>query len=265
MTMIPSVVNVRDLGGIALPQGTVRKRLLLRGGALACASDEDVESLSRDYRLAKVFDFRTTLERDIAPDREIPGSQNVWLPAFDETGPAFLNRSLPHEAYSNLGPWLIEHAREPFVQEVASQLYLDMVENEFTLVQYAGFMQNILQTGGGAVYWHCSQGKDRTGLGAAFLLGALGADRATIMADYCLSARFYAAELDSYLPLVETDAERTVLRTFISVNPDYFSQALDLLEDRCGGSFEDVLKGPLCLTDKDMETLRSYYLTTASL
>ena len=259
MLTLPGVVNVRDLGGIRLPSGTVRKGLLLRGGTLDSASDEAVSILSGQYHISKVFDFRTTFERTVAPDREIPGAQNVWLPAYDETSQSFIKRSLPQHAYRNLGPWLTEHAGEPFVQDVARHIYLDMVENEFTLIQYAGFFQNILLTEGGAVYWHCSQGKDRTGLGAALLLAALGADRATIMSDYSLSADWYAEELGRYTPLVKTEEERTVLRTFVSVNPDYFSQALDFLEASYG-SMQDVLEGPLCLSPDDIGALRSYYL-----
>lgn len=256
---LQGVVNVRDLGGIKVHSGVVRKGLLLRGGTLDRASDEAVSILSGQYHISKVFDFRTTMERRTAPDREVPGAQNIWLPAYDENCQTFLNRSLPQHAYRNLGPWLLEHAHEPFVQDVSRHLYLDMVENEFTLIQYAGFLQNILMTGGAAVYWHCSQGKDRTGLGAAFLLAALGADRETIMRDYCLSADFYAGELDKYLPEVSTEEERTVLRTYISVNPDYFSQALDVLEAEFG-SMQGVLEGPLCLTPSDIVTLKSYYL-----
>ena len=36
----------------------------------------------------------------------------------------------------------------------------------------------------GAVLWHCAGGKDRTGIVAALILEALGADRGDIMADY---------------------------------------------------------------------------------
>lgn len=259
MEALPGVVNVRDLGGIEVPSGTVRKGLLLRGGALDSASDEALSILSDRYHISKVFDFRTTIERRIAPDREVPGAQNIWLPAYDENSQSFLKRTLPQHAYRNLGPWLIEHACEPFVQDVAKHIYLDMVENEFTQIQYAGFLQNIIMTGGGAVYWHCSQGKDRTGLGAAFLLAALGADRETIMRDYCLSADAYAGELSTYMSKVGTEEERTVLRTYVSVNPDYFSQALDVLETAYG-SMQGVLEGALCLTSSDLDTLKSYYL-----
>lgn len=260
MAILPSIANVRDLGGTVLEGGrTVKKGLLLRGGALSTASAEDLRTLSETYRVAKVFDFRTSMEVRFAPDPEVEGAKNIWLPAFDEKSETFRTRNLPHDAYSHLGEFLAEHAGDPFVQEVAACLYTGMVENEFTQVQYAGFLQNIIATPEGAVYWHCSQGKDRTGLGAAFLLSALGADRATVMHDYTLSSVFYAEELSRYLPLVDTEAERTVLRTFISVNPAAFEAALDLIDERYG-SMDAFLKGPLCLDSADLDILKERYL-----
>ena len=126
-------------------------------------------------------------------------------------------------------------------------------------MQYAGFLQNIVNTPDGAVYWHCSQGKDRTGIGSAVLLAALGADRELIMQDYSISAEFYKEELEYYFRQVNTDEEKAVLRTFISVNCDYFEAALDYI-DKEYGSMYNFLTGPLCLMDNDIETLRNRYL-----
>ena len=260
MTLLPSIANVRDLGGIRVKGGTVREGLLLRGGSLSSASDEDIELLSERYHVRRIFDFRTSIERRYAPDREVKGAQNIWLPAFDESSSQFLSRNLPQEAYRDLGNFLVKNASRAEVQEIASKLYLNMVENDFTLVQYAGFLQNILACEGGAVYWHCSQGKDRTGLGAAFLLAALGADRDAIMDDFCLSKVFYEEELNHFLSFVSTDEEKAVLQTFISVNDVYFSQALDYME-KFYGSVQEMLQGPLCLSEEDLEKLRDYYLT----
>lgn len=256
---LKGVINARELGGTVLPGGTVRRGLLLRGGALTDATDDDIARLTDVYHVSKVFDFRTSMEVKHSPDREIPGAVNIWLPAFNEKSQRLSEMSLPHEAYSDLGNWLTTRACQPKVQEVARALYNLMVEEDFTRMQYAGFLQNILQTTDGAVYWHCSQGKDRTGLGAALLLAALGADRKTIMEDYLISNEFYKEEVDYYCSLVGTEEEREVMRTFIGVNPVYFSYALDLVEAECG-SLMGFLQGPLCLSDSDVRELRDRYI-----
>lgn len=260
MFILPSIANARDLGGYVLPDGhRIKPGLLLRGGALARASQEDLLCLATKYHVAKVFDFRTSVELKQAPDQEVAGATNIWMPAFDEESQKMQNMSLPHEAYRDLGNWIVKHGKEPMVQAIAKDMYLEMVSNEFTQVQYAGFLMNIVATDSGAIYWHCSQGKDRTGIGAAYLLAALGADRELIMKDYAVSAEYYKEELESYLCQVDTPEEAAVLQTFISVNSDYFAAALDWIDEKWG-SMMNFLKGPLLMGDDDFRILRERYL-----
>lgn len=258
--ILPSIANARELGGYRLPDGSrIRNGLLLRGGALNSASDADIASLHEQFNVVHVFDFRTEEEVVSAPDRDVPGSDRIWLPAIDPDTEKVAGASLPKEAFRNLASWLLENAGNPLVQKLASNLYSEMVMNEYTQLQYAAFMSALVNTDSGAVYWHCSQGKDRTGLGSAFILAALGADRELILKDYMISAQYYETELNALTCKVDTEAERAVLRTFISVNPVCFNFALDLI-DRRFGSLREYLRGPLCLTDYDMSVLKERYL-----
>ena len=260
MFILPSLANARDLGGNIMPDGRrIKSGLLLRGGDLSCASAEDLATMSQKYHVAKVFDFRTSMEVRRAPDLEVEGARNIWLPAFNEDNQTMAAMSLPQDAYLDLPRWLSAHAFDPMVQRVASHLYTDMVIEEFTQIQYAGFLQNIVNTDEGAVYWHCSQGKDRTGIGAAFLLAALGADRDLIMKDYELSNVFYRKDVEDGFASVSTHEEREVILTFLGVNSKYFAAALDLI-DHTYGSMHNFLTGPLLLSEEDMKVLQDRYL-----
>mgnify|MGYP003291916142 CR=1 FL=1 len=257
---LKTVINARELGGYVLPDGRrIKHGLLLRGGALDNASDEDLSCLSDKFRVKRIFDFRTSGEVGFAPDKYLPGADYVWMPAFDEESSMMEQVSLPKEAYRDLKGWLSVNAWMPDVQRVAREMYPSMVMSDFTRIQYTGFLQNIIKTTDGAVYWHCSQGKDRTGLGAALLLAALGADRTLIMQDYAISNEFYVNDVEEAWSHVDTEAEKEAILTFVGVNSKYFSGALDLLEKECG-SMEAFLKGPLCLSDEDLAILRDRYL-----
>lgn len=52
----------------------------------------------------------------------------------------------------------------------------------------------------------------------------------------------------------------SVVKAFIGANTDNFIKTLDLIDSRYG-SMEAYLKGPLGLTEADIETLRNRYLT----
>lgn len=257
---LPSIYNARELSGYVMPDGRrIRKGLLLRGGSLYTATRRDLARLREDFNLAVDFDFRTETEVYLAPDRMPSGARYIWLPAIDPDTETKADMSLPKEAFENLPEWLVENAKNPLVQRIASHLYTDMVLNEYTQLQYAAFFQTIVQTPKGAIYWHCSQGKDRTGLAAAFLLCALGADRELILKDYAISMEFYKDQVEALYPRVQTDAERQVILTFIGVNQRYFEDGLDAIERRYG-SLMAYLKGPLCVTDDDIRVLRERYL-----
>lgn len=256
---LTSVINARELGGYLLPDGRkVRWGCLLRGGSFAALTPQDRAILRDKYHLAVNFDFRTETEVTFAPDRPVQGAKHIWLPAIDPATETVQDSTFPADAYRDLGNFLVKHAADPLAQRLARNLYIDMVTNEYTQLQYAAFMQSIVGTTGGAVYWHCSQGKDRTGLGAAFILCALGADRDLILQDYRISNEVYKEEVETYCSKVSTDAEKAVILTFIGVNEQYFCDALDLI-DRRYGSLEGYLKGPLCMSDEDIRILRERY------
>jgi len=260
---VSSVLNAREFGGYVLPDGRrIRKGLLLRGASIAKLSDEDALILTRDYHLAVDFDFRTENECRRSPDIVPEGVKYMWLPAIDPQTEKMAGLSLPAEAYADMSHWLAQNSDNYMVQDIARRMYTDMVINEYTQLQYAAFLETIVNTPEGSVYWHCSQGKDRTGIGAAVLLCALGADRELILKDYIISNEIYQTEVDVACGLMRArgvcEAAMPVIQTFIGVNPDYFIAALDLI-DRQFGSLERYVRGPLCMTDEDISILRERY------
>ena len=261
---LEGVVNARELGGYVFPGGRiVRKGLLFRGGNLAKATDADIALLSDKYHLAHCFDFRTAVEVKYAPDKDVPGAQHHFMPTIDPTTEKVGTTNLPPQAYKDLTGFIVENAHHPMLRNVARSMYADMVRNEYTQLQYAAFLQMIANTEEGAVYWHCSQGKDRTGLGAALVLAALGADRDVIMQDFMISNEYYADVIEDALEKVRTsggglDGEDAVM-TFIGVNKRYFTQALDIIDSEYGSMME-YLTGPLCLTDRDISKMRERLL-----
>ena len=240
----------------------IKRGLLLRAGDIHAASDNDIMILKERYNIKQIFDFRTEVEIKLAPDKTIPGANNLWLPTIDPDTEKF-GYALPQEAYRNIGIYIIGHSNEAKVQEVARRIYSDMVLNEYSQLQYASFLNIIANQTEGSVFWHCSQGKDRTGLGAAFLLAALGASRETIMEDFALSNIYYS-------DLVEDISERilargggqqelAVVQAFIGVNTNYFNDALDLITKKYG-SIHQYTREALLLTPKDSMKLRKRYL-----
>jgi len=261
---LDSVVNARELGGYVMKDGRrVKKGVLLRGGGLSKISNEDIDKLVNIYHLTHVFDLRTEGEVQHAPDRSIPRVNHLWLPTIDPETEKIGDATLPHDAYANLPEYLVAHCDEPSVQDVARKMYSSMICNEYTQLQYAAFLQILATYPGGSFYWHCTQGKDRTGLGSAFLLAALGADNDVIMEDYSISAEYYAEDVRI---LTERAAARgcneedfKVIITFAGANSEYFRESCHLIDTQYGG-IDNYLRSQLCLGDDDIKSLRDKFL-----
>lgn len=255
------IQNFRDLGGIVNREGrTVRHGLLLRSAALVQASDSDIELLSKVYRVRTVVDFRSDHEVMLSPDRDIPGSINIHLPMIDSNGNVWrdiMGDSIDGDPLE----MLVRRAGMPLVQQLARDMYIDLTMKPLAQRQYARFMRLVADTTGGAVLWHCSQGKDRTGVGAALILAALGCDRESIVNDYDISNLHYAAQVDGFIRSMNvTDPNAImVIRTFVGANVDYFCQALDAMEKEYGTLYGYV-RDCLGLGEQEIQILRDRYL-----
>ena len=137
------------------------------------------------------------------------------------------------------------------------------IRNEFSQLQYAVFLQKLCEMQHGAVYWHCSQGKDRTGIAAAFVLAALGADRETILQDYDISNDYYKDIVTDISNKIIAkgggEEEIKVVQTFLGANVNYFNDALDIIDNEYGG-MDKYLSDVLCLSNDDIKTLQDKYL-----
>ena len=262
MAEFEKIKNFRDLGGLTATDGRkVKPGLLLRSGSLIQASDADIKALHDAYDLKAVVDLRTKEEMEMAPDRIVEGVSYIHLPLMDTSGAVWKKIMDPDSPDADPMQALIELAHHPKVQELARNLYVFFVNDTYSQKQFASFLRSLSMLDGGTVLWHCSFGKDRTGMIAAIVLGALGCDRDTIMSDYAKSCKVYEGRLAYVMSLTEDDDEdvKETLRTFIGANVKCFSRGLDEIEDRYG-SMSSYLSGTLGISAEEINILKDRYL-----
>ncbi len=257
--------NARDLGGILGAGGkSIRPHRLLRTAHLHDASDEDVARLKQEYNLCRIFDFRSMGEFQVVPDREIEGVQHHLLPTIDMRAEQQTGKPIPDEAFFELDRHVVNYSFYPEVQKMAANMYPSLIRSEFSQLQYAAFLRLIVEApADGGILWHCAQGKDRTGWGAAFLMFALGVERETVIADFEESNK-------AYRPIVERlnkdviergggEDEMAVIQAFMGVSTANFISTLDLIDREFGG-MTNYLHEILCFSREDMQILRKRYL-----
>ena len=235
--------NIRDLGGYPTLDGRrTRWGSFLRADGLHALTVESQDALI-DYGVRTVVDLRLT--------REVEPRPNVFA-------------ARPEVSYHRenvLGDDFLE-AAFPDVGAVASRLgdiyTMVLDERQPVLRRVLGLLAG---SGPSVAMYHCTAGKDRTGVVSALLLGLAGVPHETIAEDYALSARFL---LDRYLDLLATGEMRTERPleeiTWQTYRDEFCPQSAMLrvlrhLDDRYGG-FEKYVRS-IGVTPAEIEAIRT--------
>ena len=265
---VNGIINARDLGGYIMQDGRrLRDGMLIRSAHLADASDEDLQYLS-SIPVSKVIDFRKDIEMNGKTDRMVPGAEYIRL-EIDASGKIVSQatedekRLFTGNKQFDVKKFMVMAAFNPMAQRIAQQMYPNLTNDPECRKQFKQFFRLILDTANGAILYHCTQGKDRTGFASALILAALGADRDTIVADFDATNRVYEEDVrqccQNVLLMGGKENEIATVKSFLGANTDNFIKALESI-DREFGSMEAYLKGPIGLTDQDILTLRERYL-----
>lgn len=230
--------NVRDLGGYAtVSNGVTRWRSLLRGDALHRLTDADIDRLL-ELGVTTIIDLRNGQEIAVEanPFRTHAAIRFHHISLFDALAPAAM-------AFSADG--------RPFDMAERYRNALDHCQPAIAKVLHA-----IIDAPDGIVLFHCTAGKDRTGIISALLLALSGVDDATIADDYALTATISG-------PLIGHLRERALLRgieaelveRLLASEPGTIKAALDHLRLHHGGSSNYLTK--LGLSVEELDRLRN--------
>jgi protein tyrosine/serine phosphatase len=223
-------VNFRDLGGYPSGDGRrIRWRQLFRADGLTRLDEQDCAQLA-DLSLATVIDLRTqgeVDERGRFPE-DVFEVEYHHLPLTDVLPPT---------------EDLSRYDEPAFVTSRYRQLFSEGSSSLARAVEVLAEPEAL------PAVFHCSAGKDRTGILAALVLGFLGVPREVIVEDYALSAEGMLALLErlkaEYAESVE-EVERYA-PAVISVAPEAMAAFLDALHAE-HGTFEDLAQA-LGVTD----------------
>jgi protein-tyrosine phosphatase len=248
--------NFRDLGGYETADGRhVVWGKLYRAGSLAKLTEEDYAQLN-SLGIQLICDFRTADERKAEPTKWQGTSPTVeLLPIGEEDGAMGLS------AFAEILRKRVGSA------EMKSELVNFYAKVPIAAAhQYRQAFSRILALDA-PILWHCSAGKDRTGVLSAFLLTMLGVPRETVVADYELTNRYYFDE--RRLPMMaagirgmmhlDFDVDPEILRPALRAEPEYIQAAFGAVEANYG-TFDRYRREALGISDEQVRVLRKRYL-----
>lgn len=217
---VPGTFNFRDLGGYSTQDGaTVATGRLYRADGLGRLGEDGIAML-KEMRIVSVVDLREEKEVANIPD------------AVDGLGARYSHMPLLGNRYFPLNA----NIPDRIVLDPPSLpgLYAAMIETAGS--RFVDVISHLSEIEEDAAVFHCSAGKDRTGLIAAFVLSLLGVERDAVIQDYALTEEYLGDEFRAALRSHFTSAGISTVSTMATdAKPEWLADVLDRLDRDHGG------------------------------
>ena len=254
-----SVKNIRDLGGIKAGERTVKRGKLIRSARLSELTEEDAKKLA-GAGVKTIIDLRSKAEAEKAPNMNVEGFETVRfpLPTLELTEyqknvqeKFFLTDPGAEKAY-----YLTEYLSCIDMKD----LYTRIITEKSAIESLKGIFGLLCSSDGGFLF-HCSDGKDRTGVVAALILLALGASKKDILEDYYTSLLATFSETEAYAQSLRVQhySEDYIdeIRYCNGIGMNIAESVSDELAEKYG-SAENYLKSGI-ITEEQIKILKEKY------
>ncbi|WP_114241672.1 tyrosine-protein phosphatase [Dyella sp. C9] len=225
---LQGALNARDLGGLKGTHGAVPSDRFIRTADLSRLTDADKATLAK-RGVALDIDLRTTDEATKAPDALANDPRFKYV------------------RISLMGDKPLDMSHMPGSLGVLYAKALDEDQAQFKQVFEAMAAQK-----DGAVLYHCSAGKDRTGMISALLLSLAGVKRDDIVHNYAISA-YYLKPMMSAPQTAAMLKQNPALAPLMGTPPEAMAQFLDALQKQYGGAQAYLRK--IGVSDSDVQVL----------
>lgn len=240
--------NFRDMGGLVTKTGAqVKKGLLFRCGALADATENDLQALAA-LNLQTVIDYRDDIEAEKQPSPLLKEVEMIRIAARKNSGDAMKSMSMEQlfankDLLAHISPELFAqfYAELPFDNEVYRVLIDKVATKQVPLLH------------------HCSAGKDRTGVGAALIYLLLDVSEETIMEEYLLTNAYIEAHPPRwYQYAVKHLGDHPTLKTLAGCDPLFLSSVFEAIKKRYG-TYEAYFLAEHQLDREKIANIRAFY------
>lgn len=227
--------NARDIGGYTTTDGrAVAWGKVFRSDGLSKLTADDVRALAT-ASVHTVVDYRGAGEiaRD-GPGKLPSTTELVHIPVLDDNTQALATALVA--ALQNGDPVVLQELLgDGKATRMGDEGFIKQLQQPETMAGYGKTMQLIADRKGALLY-HCTSGKDRTGMMTALLLGVLGVPVQTIVDDFVLSNTFnheHNEQIYAYLRSKGIDAE--LIRPLMEQRASEIQPVLDAVEKNYGG------------------------------
>jgi len=243
--VLQGAANFRDLGGYTTTDGHhVKWGEIYRSADISKLTDADLVVL-KDRKITYDVDLRGHRESAQAPDRINPGTDYILLPAGSD----------------NLNNWMkgVENIKASGGDSLMIVFYN---KTDSLAARYKPLFDKLLGLPADqSLVFHCTAGKDRTGIGAALILYSLGVPYDTIVQDYTATNYYRTAEnkksIDGMVKYMHIDKD--VATAMLQAKKEYLDATFNAIISQYG-SVDNYLRTQMGLDDQKIALLKKKFL-----
>ncbi|QLL69160.1 tyrosine-protein phosphatase [Lactobacillus sp. 3B(2020)] len=249
--------NFRELGGYPTLDGATTKwHKLIRAAHMSDLNTRELAFLY-DYGIRTVIDFRSSSEVATYPDHLSSFFRYIRIPVFDN------DITESNASVDEIRKYFASSPKAGFDRMM--RVYRQLVISEQSHRAYQDFFRALICGGSiGGVLFHCSAGKDRTGMGAILLLNALNVPEKQIFQDYLMTNRYSTKRVQERLDYAKkvrmNECYLQSIWDLSTVNKFYYDQIVALVNYQYGG-FNTYLKDVIGVEPLVISQLKELYLS----
>ncbi|MXN90488.1 protein-tyrosine-phosphatase [Flavobacterium sp. Sd200] len=244
--------NFRDIGGLKTKDGlTVKWGLIYRSDNLSKLRKNEFEKFE-GLGIKTVFDLRTANEVYEKNDHLPQSVQHVHQPIVQDS----LNE------LGTIKKKVIKgdvDAAQSF--QFMTELYTTIIADN--IPQLRSTLQQIFEADTPVLY-HCSAGKDRTGIITALILSILKVDRQTIVNEYLMSDYYRCEKLEGIMKkvkvarIIKPKLATETIQNLMGVDERYLNAAFNVIDTKFGG-IDNYIKNQLQIDDAQRQAIINKY------
>lgn len=226
---ITEISNFRDIGGLNTQDGKkIKWGKIYRSGNLSRLQKSEFVKFN-SLQIKTVIDLRTEAEIEEKHDHLPEKIDYFSIPIVSDQGDIMGQMK---------GKVLRGEITEAESKMLMEEFYTKCVIENIPLLK-----EIILKivTSETPILYHCSAGKDRTGIVTAILLSILNVDRETIINEYLLSNYYRSSKIKGtinkakILKVIKPKLNTTVIFNFMAVDSDYINAVFEIIDQKYGG------------------------------
>lgn len=255
--LFPAAMNFRDMGGYRAVNGkSVKHNIFYRSGRLSGLINEADRETFEKLQIKVILDFRSKGEADAAPDPVFKGVEYCHICAlYEENGREMQFAPVDIEKLL-MNPNMVSKQTD------------SMLEKMYGAMAFGnpGFQKMFreIENDNVPILFHCTAGKDRTGVAAMLILLALGVDEETVLEDYELTNLYRKDAIEAVIRKhAEQIAKVPEMKTMYSMMEGVDRKAavftLNKIKERYG-HYNAYFEAEYGLTGEKLKKLRERYL-----